>query len=99
MGRSISFVEFDPVLGEESEESFTGVSLGSGDAFPCYWRLLMIAGYRRVLANVIVGFDDAVIDCQSMIDEVELMKTEYGSVDDSSCGFHDDDTSSISVGI
>lgn len=62
MGRSISFVDFDPVKGEEGEESFVGISLGSGDAWPCYWRLLMIAGYRRVVANGLDGVDDSIVE-------------------------------------
>jgi hypothetical protein len=47
MGRDINFIRTSKDK-EDENRVIAHVSLGSGDAWPCYWRPFMIAGYRRI---------------------------------------------------
>jgi hypothetical protein len=58
MGRDIHFYRNDcKPLENESDEDFSdrervaNVDLGSGDAWPCYWRPIMVGAYKRILAS------------------------------------------------
>lgn len=56
MGRDIHFIRNNCTqLEDEGDDEFydrehvANVDLGSGDAWPCYWRPIMVAAYKRIM--------------------------------------------------
>jgi hypothetical protein len=86
MGRDIHFIRIDAPEDDENRV-IAHVSLGSGDAWPCYWRPFMIAGYRRI--QQLEGLDAK--KRQAMLDAIlKCCPPSHDSVDNSAmyCGYN-----------
>jgi hypothetical protein len=95
MGRDIRF--YRPAKTEEDEEDYyekmhiASVSLGSGDAWPCYIRPLFIAAYRRVKYIADGGEFGGAGDVDGLLDTIlKCCPPDHSKIDNTrqSCGFY-----------